>query len=294
MQAEDRDEITGTATTGHTWDGIKELNTPLPRWWLWTFYGTVIWALAYTIAYPAWPMLTSATRGVFGYSSRADLATSLAEARKDQAESLQKITQMPLEEIRKDQGLLEFAIAGGRAAFRVNCVQCHGSGAAGAKGYPNLNDDDWIWGGTLEQIHQTVQHGVRFTTDPDTRDSPPMPAFAADGILNAAQIADVTEFVLQLSGQEHDAAAAGRGATLFTDNCAACHGEKGEGKREAGVPKLADKIWLTGGDRQAIAAQISRPRLGVMPAWGARLDAATINQLALYVHSLGGGEQAQP
>ena len=180
MATPERDAISNTETTGHDWDGIKELNTPLPRWWLLTFYACIVWALGYAIAYPAWPLISQATPGLLGYSSRGDVAAQIASAKAEQSGFLEKIKQLPLEDIRKDPALLQFATAGGAAAFRVNCVQCHGSGAAGGAGYPNLNDDDWIWGGKLDQIHTTLQHGIRTFTDADTRQSL-MPSFGADG-----------------------------------------------------------------------------------------------------------------
>lgn len=284
----ERDEISGTETTGHEWDGIKELNTPLPRWWAWTFYATVAWALIYTILYPAWPLVNSATRGLLGYSSRAELAETVAAAKAAQAQHLDRIAQLPPAEIRADEELFRFAVAGGRSAFAVNCSQCHGSGAQGAFGYPNLNDDAWLWGGSLEAIYTTLRHGIRDEADPDTRVSE-MPAFG-DGVLEPAQIADTTQFVLSLSGQEHDQAAAGRGAQFFADNCAVCHGEAGAGDDSLGAPALDDAIWLYGGGADKIAAQITAPNHGVMPAWAGRLDDTVIKQLAVYVHSLGGGE----
>ena len=293
MALREKDEISGTETTGHEWDGIKELNTPLPRWWLWTFYACIAFSLGYVIAYPAWPLLNGATPGLLGYSSRAELLKEVDTARTAQSAQLEKVKSLPLEEIRKDADLLEFAVAGCRAAFRVNCIQCHGSGAAGAKGYPNLNDDDWLWGGTLDQIHATLQHGIRYMADADTRQSP-MPAFGADGILTPEQVNDVAEYVLKLSGQASDIEAAGRGASMFADNCAACHGDIGEGKQEFGGPRLTDAIALYASDKAGIAAQISKPRQGMMPAWNARLDEVTIKQLAIYVHSLGGGEMPAP
>jgi cytochrome c oxidase cbb3-type subunit 3 len=289
MASPERDKITGTATTGHEWDGIKELNTPLPRWWLWTFYGTIVWAIAYSIAYPAWPLINSATAGLLGYSSRAEVAKEIAAAKAAQGQWLERISQSTVEEIAADPELLAFARAGGAAAFRVNCVQCHGSGAAGSKGYPNLNDDDWLWGGNLEQIHQTLENGIRFTVNPDTRDSQ-MPIFS-EGILDPAGVGQVTEYVLEISGQDHDAALAEKGKTIFAENCVSCHGAAGDGNRELGGPRLADPIWLNGGDRMSVAAQITRPRHGVMPAWKGRLDENTLKQLTVYVHSLGGGEK---
>lgn len=292
MSKIERDDVTGTSTTGHEWDGIKELNTPLPRWWLWTFYGTILWAVAYSIAYPAWPLITSATSGVLGYSSRQEVAKEIAEAAAAQSSWRDRIKAADIGQIPQDPKLFEFARAGGAAAFKVNCVQCHGSGAAGGKGYPNLNDDDWLWGGTPEAIHQTLKSGIRYANDADTRVSQ-MPAFG-DGILNRDEINSTAEFVLSLSGQPHDAAAAAKGEVLFTANCASCHGNGGEGVRDVGGARLNDAIWLYGGDKAAIVAQITRPRQGVMPAWQSRLDDVTLKELAVYIHSLGGGEASQP
>ena len=289
MARAERDQVSGTETTGHEWDGIKELNTPLPRWWLWTFYATIVWALIYTIFYPAWPLVSSATKGVLGYSSRAEVAESVAAAKAAQSQYVDRIATLPLEDIRGDQALFEFALAGGRSAFAVNCSPCHGSGAQGAAGFPNLNDDDWLWGGSLEDIDISIRHGIRYTADEDTRESE-MPAFGRDDLLEPAQIADVTQFVLSLSGKDHDSDAALRGVQLYADNCAACHGARGGGDRSQGAPRLSDAIWLYGDSAEAIAAQVTNPRHGAMPGWVGRLDETVVKQLALYVHSLGGGE----
>lgn len=283
------DEISGTETTGHEWDGIRELDTPMPRWWLWTFYATIIWAVGYCILYPAIPLVNSATKGLLGYSSRGEVASVMAAVDEGRGATLEKIRTMELEDIRKDPDLFQFAVAGGKSAYSVNCVQCHGSGAAGGKGYPNLNDDEWLWGGTLTDILITLRHGIRFDGDDETRLSE-MPAFGRDELLERDQIRDVTEHVLSLSGQDHDAEAAARGAAVFADNCAACHGEAGAGNQELGAPSLTDAIWLYGGDRQTILETIRNSRQGVMPAWGHRLDDVTIKQLTVYVHSLGGGQ----
>ncbi|SET66990.1 cytochrome-c oxidase, cbb3-type subunit III [Oceanicella actignis] len=282
------DELSGVDTTGHEWDGIKELNNPLPKWWLWTFYGTVIWALLYTIAYPSWPLIDKAFGGVLGYSSRAQVEQELARHAEAQKPWLDRIAALDLPEIASDAELAQFANAGGAAIFRTYCSQCHGAGAQGAKGYPNLNDDDWLWGGDLEAIHYTINHGVRAPEDEDTRDSV-MPAFG-DGTLDKAQIAQVIEYVRQISGQEHDADLAAAGAEVFADNCAACHGEDGKGNRDIGAPNLTDHIWLYGGDRQALLETLLKGRAGMMPAWGKRLTDAQVKQVALYVHQLGGGE----
>jgi cytochrome c oxidase cbb3-type subunit 3 len=289
MSRKEIDRISGTETTGHEWDGIKELNTPLPRWWLWTFYGTVIWAVLYMIAYPAVPLIRDATGGLLGWSSRSQLTTQMSGAKAAQQHYVERIAKLPLADIRKDEELFRFAVSGGRSAFKVYCSQCHGTGAAGSEGYPNLNDDDWLWGGTLDDIHTTLQHGVRFAADDATRQAA-MPAFGADQMLNRAQVSDVAEYVLKLAGREHDSAAAGAGQTVYADNCAACHGDAGQGDRAIGAPRLADGLWLYGGGKEQIMAQVRKPRHGVMPAWEGRLDEATLKQLAIYVHALGGGE----
>jgi cytochrome c oxidase cbb3-type subunit 3 len=282
------DAKTGTETVGHEWDGIEELNTPLPRWWLWTFYATILWAVAYTLFFPAWP-LVSATAGILGWSSRGQLEQQLAAEQARRAPILRAIASTPVEQLPNNPELMQAAVEGGRAAFRVNCVQCHGSGAAGAKGYPNLNDDDWLWGGDLKTIEYTITHGVRNPDHPQTRMSQ-MPAFGRDGLLNDAQIGDLAAYVRTISHQRRSDAAAGRGAALFAQNCAACHGADGKGNRQFGAPNLTDAIWLYGGDEETIRKTITNARYGVMPRWGGKLDPATIKMLTAYVHSLGGGE----
>ncbi|MCA3573904.1 MAG: cytochrome-c oxidase, cbb3-type subunit III [Aestuariivirga sp.] len=289
----EKDEISGTPTTGHEWDGIKELNTPLPKWWLYTFYGTVIWAIGYTIAYPAWPLLSSATPGLLGYSSRQQVAEQIEAGKAAQKENLDKIASMSVDDILKDPNLLAFAQAGGAAAFKINCVQCHGSGAAGSAGYPNLNDDDWLWGGTPDAIYVTLKNGIRYTANAETRDSQ-MPAFGADGILTPEQVTDVATYVVSLSGGEADQAKVQAGQQIFAENCASCHGDNAKGNRDFGSPNLTDQIALYGASLDQVKAQVTRPRHGVMPGWSHRLDDATIKQLAVYVHSLGGGEAAAP
>ncbi|CAD7022927.1 cytochrome-c oxidase, cbb3-type subunit III [Pseudorhizobium endolithicum] len=281
------DEISGVETTGHEWDGIRELNNPMPRWWVWTFYATIVWAVGYTILYPAWPLVNEATRGVLNYSTRAELAGELEGARIAQGGIMEKISKVSLEEILADPQLAQFATAGGASAFRVNCVQCHGTGAAGGQGYPNLNDDEWLWGGDINAIYQTIAHGIRDSVDPDTRISE-MPAFM--DILQPEEVRQVAAYVVSLSGTPRDASMVEPGKQLYADNCASCHGENGEGMRDFGAPNLADAIWLKVEGEAGIAQQIQAPRHGVMPAWNARLSNETVKQLAVYVHSLGGGE----
>lgn len=280
-------------TTGHVWDGIEELNTPLPRWWLWTLYACIIWAFAYMIVMPAVPIFTGEgwtyTKGIIGYSQRDVVRGEVARSEASRAVFEDRIATADLAGIRSDEDLLAVALAGGAAAFGDNCAPCHGSGAQGFTGFPNLNDDDWLWGGSLDDIHTTIAHGIRWEEDEDTRFSQ-MPKFKSDEILSDGEIGDVVHYVLSLGGSDHDTAAAGRGASVFTDQCSFCHGEGGEGDRAQGAPNLSDALWLFGGDEASITRSVSEGRFGVMPSWSGRLSEATVKELALYVHALGGGE----
>lgn len=285
----EKDSVTGTETTGHEWDGIKELNTPLPKWWLYIFYASIVVALIYCVLLPV-PLVYSHTGGLLGYSERLTLQENLRKAAARQSEYLNRLEAASFEDITADQQLLTFALSGGEIAFADNCVPCHGPGGAGQTGgYPSLADDVWLWGGTFEAVHQTILHGIRAENDM-TRLSE-MPTFGgANGFLSREEIRDIAEHVLSFSGRAENQEAAERGAGLFADNCAVCHGEDGTGTHELGAPNLTDAIWLYGPDRADIIAQITRPKHGVMPAWTGRLDAKTIKMLTVYVHSLGGGQ----
>jgi cytochrome c oxidase cbb3-type subunit III len=283
------DDLSGIDTTGHEWDGIKELNNPLPRWWLWTLYATIVWAIVYVIIYPALPGLSSTTKGLWQWSSRADLRSELAAADQGRQAMTDRIAAMDINAVLGDEQVRTFAVAAGASIFKVNCIQCHGSGAAGGPGYPNLNDDSWIWGGKPDQVQLTIAHGIRAADDTNTRDSQ-MPAFGKDGILTSEQVSQVTQRVLQLGGLQHDNALATAGATVFTENCAACHGEKGEGNQELGAPQLNDAIWLYGSTPEQISAQVWAARHGMMPSWQARLGETKVKQLTAYVLSLGGSQ----
>ena len=284
------DKVTGTETTGHEWDGIRELNTPLPRWWLWTFYMTIIWSIGYWIVYPTWPLVSSHTSGLLGWQSRQAIIDDLAALKAQRAAMVDRIAATPLQEILGDQTLLDFARAQGRTAFADNCAPCHGAGGGGAKGYPNLNDDDWLWGGKLDDIASTIHHGVR-STDENTRVGS-MPAFGRDKILSRPDILAVAGYTRSLSGLAVPANAnLAQGKKVFADNCAVCHGEAGKGNREIGAPDLTDQIWLYGSDSNTIVEGLMNGRGAVMPAWGPRLDDTTIKSLTVYVHTLGGGQK---
>ncbi len=287
MSEQDIDKETGIETTGHDWDGIRELNNPLPRWWLWCFYLTIIWGIGYTIAYPAWPLVSQATSGLLGYSTRAEVAEEIARFEQKNSALRTELANVELAALSENADLNRYAVAGGAAVFRTYCSQCHGSGAAGAKGYPNLLDDDWLWGGELDQIAYTVRHGIRNEVDADAHWSQ-MPAFGE--ILEEDEIGQVVQHVMALSGQEHEANLASQGAVIFEEQCSACHGEAGLGDREQGAPNLTDAIWLYGGDTDSLTQTVTYSRFGVMPPWGDRLGEADVKAVAAYVHQLGGGE----
>ena len=286
-QPKKQDQKKDPKTMGHVWDGIEEFDNPLPRWWLYTFYATIIFAVLYTIAYPAWPGLKSATPGLLGWSTRGDLAADMAKAEAANKAINEKLVAADLTAIPNDPELAGYAKSAGAAVFRTWCAQCHGSGAAGAKGYPNLLDNDWLWGGDIEAIYTTISHGIRYAADEETRFSQ-MPAFGE--LLEPEEIDQVANYVISLSGTPPDAEMAAAGETVFMDNCAACHTEKATGDREFGAPNLTDAIWLYGGDFKTVKETITNSRFGVMPAWSGRLTEAQVRAVATYVHQLGGGE----
>lgn len=278
-------------TTGHSWDGIQEFNNPLPRWWLWCLYLTIIWAVIYTIAYPAWPMISGATPGFLGYSTRAEVAEDIERFDALNADLRTQLVEVDLAAVTQSEmpDLYNYSIQSGSSTFANWCSQCHGRGAAGvqAGGYPNLLDDDWLWGGSVEDIQLTIAHGIRNEDDPDARWSE-MTAF--DDILSDEEVSQVVNYVLSVSEQEADATLAAAGETVFLDNCAACHGDNAMGDRFLGAPNLTDRIWLYGGTPEAIEETVRYSRFGVMPPWSGRLSEAEVRATAIYVHSLGGGE----
>jgi cytochrome c oxidase cbb3-type subunit III len=282
------DEHSGMATTGHEWDGIKELDTPLPRWWLWIFYGCIAFAVVYWVLMPSWPGITGYTPGILHESARVDVVKDLAALKAQRGAEAKMLSGASLETIEKTPALQTYALAVGQSIFGDNCATCHGVGGTGGHGYPNLRDDVWLWGGSLEDIQRTITYGVR-ADDANTRFSQ-MPAFGHDAILQPAQVTDLTEYVVALSHRPADAAAVGRAAPVFQANCAVCHGPQGMGNQAMGAPNLTDADWLYGKDRASIHDQIWNGHGGVMPAWGHRFDANTIKALAVYIHANAGGK----
>jgi cytochrome c oxidase cbb3-type subunit 3 len=285
----EKDAVSGRETTGHEWDGIRELDTPTPKWWLYVFLATIVWGAGMFVLYPSIPYGTGYFHGLLGYSQRAMVDAEVGKLVAQRKGAMDRIAAMSFDAIKADPALMEVALTSGRITFAENCQPCHGPGGGGNPGYPALAAGAWIWGGTLDQIQQTVTHGIR-SADPDTRQSA-MPRFGADGMLKPAEIDAVADYV-QATFYGHPTAAqdVSAGAKIFADNCVACHGDKGQGNREMGAPKLASQVHLYGGSRETVVNQVTLPHQGVMPNWGARLDPATIKAVTLYVHALGGGE----
>ncbi|NKD77467.1 cytochrome-c oxidase, cbb3-type subunit III [Haematospirillum sp. H1815] len=292
--APEKDPISGLYTTGHEWDGIAELNTPLPRWWMYVFYTTVIWAVGYWIVYPSFPVGKDFLPGIWEYSSRREVEADLIAAHAAHQKERSAIAAGSVDEIYANPPLRAYAIAGGGVLFKDNCAGCHQSGGAGAVGYPTLADDEWIWGGTLADIQQTLLHGIRYDRDPETRQSQ-MLAFG--DILSTDEIKQVAAYVKDMSNGK---VVAGPGQTIYTENCAACHSSDGanpvsDGNPAMGAPPLGNRVWLYAGPgkemtMERLQAQIAKPKHGVMPAWSGRLKDEDIKMLTVYVHSLGGGQ----
>lgn len=290
----EKDAISGQSTTGHEWDGIKELNTPLPKWWVYVFYVTIVWAIGYWVVYPAWPTATGFTQGAFGYSSRGALEAEMETARAAHADKIAGLAELDVNDIAANPELANYARAGGAVLFKENCVPCHQSGGAGAFGYPTLADDSWIWGGTLDDIEYTLQNGIRSDLSPDTRISD-MPRYG--DFMENDEILAVAQYVKDMS---EGRITEGRGQEIFVEQCAACHTSDGmsevsDGNEMLGAPALGDQVWLYSAPGQQmsvedIAAQVRNPKHSVMPAWGGRLKDSEIKMLTLYVHSLGGGQ----
>jgi cytochrome c oxidase cbb3-type subunit III len=288
----EKDALSGRETTGHEWDGLKELNNPLPKWWLWVFAATVVWAVIWMVLYPSVPYIIGHTNGLLGYSQRGQVDADVAALVKQRSEVMDKIAATPIGDIKNDPALYATAMTAGRIAFANNCQPCHGTNGEGRPGYPNLADDTWLWGGKLDQIQQTILHGVR-SGDPDAHQSA-MPRFGLDAMLKPEEIQQVSDYVYADFYGHGDSGASAKdiaaGKELFAANCAVCHGDNGQGNQDVGAPPLKSQTHLYGDTRAAIVNQVSNPHMGVMPAWNKRLDTATIRSLALFVHALGGGE----
>ncbi|BEV46466.1 cytochrome-c oxidase, cbb3-type subunit III [Afipia carboxidovorans] len=282
-----RDPHTGHQTTGHEWNGIIELNTPVPRVIYFFLAITVIFAVGYWILMPTWPIGTTYTKGLLGDDVRADVTESLKQAALQRAPWTSQIESKSFAEIEKDPALMNVVRETGRTLFGDNCAACHGREAKGNKGYPNLTTQSWLWGGSPEAIAETIRVGIN-STHPDTRSSQ-MPAFGRDGMLQRPDIDKVVAFIRSLSHPNDKTIAADQataGKEVFAANCASCHGEDAKGNQEMGAPDLTDAFWIYGGDVQSITNTVWGGRNGHMPTWEGRLTDLDRKILALYIADL--------
>jgi cytochrome c oxidase cbb3-type subunit 3 len=284
-----RDPVTGRNTTGHEWNGIEELDTPVPRVVLFFLGLLTLFAVVYWVLMPAWPLGWTYTKGLLGLDDRAAVTQSVADASAERAVWTERVASADFAAIQADPELMRSVQQTGRTLFEDNCAVCHGVEAKGGPGYPNLAAKAWLWGGSPEVIAETIKVGIN-SGHPDTRVSQMM-AFGRDGVLDRKQITDVVAYVRSLSGAEAAASDADRikaGQEVFAANCVACHGDNGKGKTDMGAPDLTDATWIYGGDLQSVFNTVYGGRQGHMPHWGDRLTSVDIKVLALYVNSLGG------
>ncbi len=288
MELGKRDPITGRETTGHEWNGIEELDTPVPRVVLFFLTVTTLFAIGYWIAMPAWPLWSTYTKGLLGVDQREIVAKQVADARQERAPWVDKIASMDFAAIQADPDLMGRVQLAGRTLFEDNCAACHGVKASGGPGFPNLSAKSWLWGGTPDKIAETIRIGINSTNE-DTRISQ-MTAFGRDGVLNATQISNVVAYVRSLSGLGGDdsaeAPAIAAGKDVFAANCVSCHGDDAKGKQDMGAPDLTDKYWIYGGSLDTVFTSVYSGRQGHMPHWGTRLSDVDIKILALYVEAL--------
>jgi cytochrome c oxidase cbb3-type subunit 3 len=290
MELEKRDRVTGRTTTGHEWNGIEELETPIPRVVFFFLGATVLFSLICWVLYPTWPLGSTFTKGLTGFDQRNLVTEQVAKADAERASAWAgKVETLSYAEIEADQALMQPVKEAGRTLFVDNCAVCHGVSATGGPGFPNLTSKSWLWGGELEAIEETIKVGINSTND-DTRVSQMM-AFGRDGVLAPEQISNVVTYVRSLSGAEGDAAKIDAGKEVFAANCVACHGDNAKGSHDVGAPDLTDHFWIYGGDVNSVYTSVYSGRQGHMPHWGARLSPLQVKLLTVYVHSLDGAPQ---
>jgi cytochrome c oxidase cbb3-type subunit 3 len=284
-----RDPVTGTTTTGHEWNGIEELDTPIPRVVLFFLAATALFSIGYWLLMPAWPLGWSYTKGLLGIDQRAVVTEQVRDAAAERAVWTKRIADGSFADIKADPALMRHVVDTGRTLFTDNCAVCHGTEGKGGPGFPSLAAGAWLWGGSPEAIAQTIRVGINGTAK-DTRTSQ-MLAFGRDGVLQREQVLAVAAYVRSLSGQkltETEQASVPAGKEVFAQNCVACHGPDGKGMQDLGAPDLTDTTWIYGGDAQAVLDTVHGGRQGHMPSWEGRLSPTEIKLLALYVGTLAG------
>lgn len=281
MSVKDRDPLTGHQTTGHEWNGITELNTRVPRVvWLFIIV-THLWALAVWVLLPAWPLVTTSTKGILGLDQREEVAKKVVAANSDRAVWGERIKSLSADEILGDPELFARVSDTGPQLFGDNCAGCHGAQATGGPGFPNLIDGAWLWGGDTDTVMETLRVGIN-APHPDTRWAQ-MPAFGRDGLLPRNDIRIVVDYVQSLSGAKSPADTIAAGAEIFATNCTSCHGNDGTGNPDAGAPDLSDGFWIYGGDDEAMFRTIWGGRQGWMPAWEDRLTETERKIITVYL-----------
>lgn len=292
MNAEERDPVSGERLTGHDWNGIKELDTPVPRGVLLFLIITHLIAFVLWILTPAWPIGRTFTPGVLGIDQRKAVEEQLVTSITDKASWTRKIESSDFPTIQADEQMMSIVRSTGHQLFGDNCAACHGIDGKGRANYPNLTDDDWLWGGDAQRIAETISVGVN-SANAGSRLAE-MPRFGLDQMLPREDIEKAANYIFSLSNPEFsqpgniETITAGR--DVFLKNCVTCHGEDARGKKDVGAPNLTDKRWLYGGDLETIITTIHGGRRGHMPTWDQRLTPAEIKILALYVHALGEGD----
>jgi cytochrome c oxidase cbb3-type subunit III len=288
VQVGERDPITGRMTTGHDWNGITELMTPIPRVVLFFLALGTLFALGYWLLMPAFPLGSTYTKGLLGNDQREIVARQVKAADAERAMWMDKIAALDFASIKADPELMRHVQETGRPLFIDNCAACHGVNGTGGPGFPDLTAKAWLWGGDPETIAQTIAVGIN-STDADTRVSQ-MLAFGRDGTLNREQVADVVAYVQSLSGAASGETASperiAAGKEVFAANCVPCHGEDAKGLHDQGAPNLTDATWINGGTATDIYTSVYSGRQGHMPHWRDRLTPAQIKLLALYVGQL--------
>jgi cytochrome c oxidase cbb3-type subunit III len=288
MAVEERDPYTGYMTTGHEWNGIKELNTPVPRPVYFFLIVAALFAVVYWILMPAWPLGVTYTKGLLGIDQSTTVLESLKQAALERSVWTKRIETESFKEIQTDPGLMETVRQTGRTLFRDNCAACHGSDAQGGRGFPNLTTASWLWGGDPENIVETIRVGIN-SVHPQSRASQMM-AFGRDQMLNKDEIENVVNYVRSLSdpavAKDIPAAKIDAGKAVFAANCVTCHGDDAKGKADLGAPNLTDKFWINGGDAESIYTTVWGGRQGHMPSWEGRLSSLDRKILALYLFDL--------
>ncbi|WP_067337976.1 cytochrome-c oxidase, cbb3-type subunit III [Stappia indica] len=289
MAEVERDPVSGRETTGHEWNGIKELDTPVPRGVLIFLIVTHVWAVIWWFLVPSWPLGATYTKGLLDVDQKTTVEARVIEGQRERASWTTRLESEPYDAILADESLMNVVRSSGRQLFGDNCAACHGRDGRGRANYPDLTDGDWLWGGEPALIEETLRVGIN-TVHPETRIAQ-MPAFGRDQMLDREQVRGVAAYVYSLSHADYstpdnlDRIQAGQ--EVFATTCAACHGENGEGIRDVGAPNLTDPYWVYGGDLDTIIASVHGGRQGHMPTWDERLTDAEIKTLALYVHDLG-------